>query len=137
MLLAAKRPGDALKEFETSQLREPDRFRSLFGAAQAAAQSGDRSKAKRYYARLVEIAARQSAMDGASSFANPAVSPLCNNRATASPTSAKFCSTVSGSAAAAAHKADVSRAVVAHASCFTSLRCAFGAALVFIVSDAA
>jgi tetratricopeptide (TPR) repeat protein len=56
MLLELKRPADALKEFETSHVREPDRFRGLYGAARAAEQSGDRAKAKRYYARLVEVA---------------------------------------------------------------------------------
>ena len=56
MLLELKRPADALKEFEASQVREPDRFRGLYGAAQAAAQAGDRVKAKRYFTRLVEIA---------------------------------------------------------------------------------
>ena len=56
MLLELKRPADALKEFEASQTREPDRLRGLYGAAQAAAQSGDKTKAKRYFARLVEIA---------------------------------------------------------------------------------
>jgi predicted Zn-dependent protease len=56
MLLELKRPADALKEFEASQLREPDRFRGLYGAAQAAAQTGDRVKAKRDFTRLVEIA---------------------------------------------------------------------------------
>jgi tetratricopeptide (TPR) repeat protein len=56
MLLELKRPAEALKEFETSQTREPDRFRGLYGAAQAAAQSGDMATAKRYFARLVDIA---------------------------------------------------------------------------------
>jgi len=56
MLLELKRPADALKEFEASQTREPDRFRGLYGAAQAAAQSGDIAKAKRFFARLVDIA---------------------------------------------------------------------------------
>src|SRR4029077_16034699 len=56
MLLELKRPADALKEFEASQVREPERFRGHYGAAQAAAQAGDRVKAKRYFARLVEIA---------------------------------------------------------------------------------
>jgi tetratricopeptide (TPR) repeat protein len=56
MLLELKRPADALKEFEASQTREPDRFRGLYGAAQAAAQSDDTPKAKRYFGRLVEIA---------------------------------------------------------------------------------
>jgi tetratricopeptide (TPR) repeat protein len=56
MLLELKRPAEALKEFEASQTREPDRFRGLYGAAQAAAQSGDIAKARRYFARLVDMA---------------------------------------------------------------------------------
>jgi tetratricopeptide (TPR) repeat protein len=56
LLLELKRPAEALKEFKTSQTREPDRFRGLYGAAQAAAQSGDIATAKRYFARLVDIA---------------------------------------------------------------------------------
>ena len=56
MLLELKRPADALKEFEAVQIREPERFRSYSGAAQAAEQSGDRAKAKRYFAKLVEMA---------------------------------------------------------------------------------
>jgi hypothetical protein len=56
MLLEAKRPADALTEFEASQQREPDRFRGLYGAAQAAAASGDTRKATRYFARLIEVA---------------------------------------------------------------------------------
>src|SRR5206468_6846421 len=56
MLLAARRPADALKEFEASQQRDPDRFRGLYGAAQAAAQAGDRAAAKRYYTRLIQRA---------------------------------------------------------------------------------
>ena len=40
MLLQLKRPAEAVKEFEASQRREPDRFRGLYGTAQAAAQSG-------------------------------------------------------------------------------------------------
>ena len=55
MLLAAKRPAEALKEFESSQVREPERFRGFYGAAQAAAQSGDTARAKRYFTRLVEL----------------------------------------------------------------------------------
>jgi Tfp pilus assembly protein PilF len=56
MLLAAKRPAEALKQYEMSQSREPDRFRGLWGAANAAQQAGDPAKAKKYYARLVKIA---------------------------------------------------------------------------------
>jgi tetratricopeptide (TPR) repeat protein len=61
MLLETKRPADAVKEFEASHTREPDRFRGLYGAAQAAEQSGDKAKAKRYFARLVEIAGQGTA----------------------------------------------------------------------------
>ena len=56
MLLELKRPADALKEFEASHVREPGRFRGYYGAAQAAAQSGDKAKAKRYFESLVKIA---------------------------------------------------------------------------------
>jgi len=56
MLMAAKRPADALAAYEQSQTREPNRYRGLFGAAQAAAQSGNREKARMYYTKLVEMA---------------------------------------------------------------------------------
>jgi len=56
MLLEVKRPADALKEFEASQVREPERFRGYYGAAQAAAQAGDKTKARGYYAKLVAMA---------------------------------------------------------------------------------
>jgi len=55
MLLELKRPGEALKEFEVSQVREPNRFHGFAGAAQAAAQSGNSVKAKQNYTRLVEL----------------------------------------------------------------------------------
>jgi len=56
MLMELGQPAAALKEFEASAVREPNRFRGLAGAAQAAAQAGDAGKAKQYYARLVELA---------------------------------------------------------------------------------
>ena len=56
MLLELKRPAEALKEFEASHVCEPERFRGYWGAAQAAAQRGDKVKAGRYFARLVELA---------------------------------------------------------------------------------
>jgi hypothetical protein len=56
MLLELKRPAEALKEFEASQVREPERLRGYYGAAQAAAQAGDKVKAKRYFAKLVAMA---------------------------------------------------------------------------------
>ena len=42
-------------------MREPQRFRGYVGAAQAAAQSGDKAKAKRYFARLLELAGQGTA----------------------------------------------------------------------------
>jgi tetratricopeptide (TPR) repeat protein len=56
MLLELKRPAEALKEYEASQQREPNRYRGLYGAAQAAAQSGNRAKARVYFSKLIELA---------------------------------------------------------------------------------
>jgi uncharacterized protein HemY len=58
MPLEMKRPAEALKEFEASEKHDPNRFRGIYGAAQAAAESGDNAKAKRYFARLVELAGK-------------------------------------------------------------------------------
>jgi len=58
MLMELKRPAEALKEYEQSQKREPDRFRGLYGAALAAEMAGDGKAARRYYARLVQIAGK-------------------------------------------------------------------------------
>ena len=55
MLLEVDQPAAALQAFESSSEREPNRLRGLYGAARAAAQSGDRAKAKTYYARLVAL----------------------------------------------------------------------------------
>jgi tetratricopeptide (TPR) repeat protein len=57
MLLELDQPADALRAFESSAQREPNRLRGLYGAATAAARTGDRDKAKRYYAKLVELTA--------------------------------------------------------------------------------
>jgi hypothetical protein len=56
MLLELKQPADALQAFEASALREPNRFRGLHGAAEAAALSGNRDKARGYYAKLALLA---------------------------------------------------------------------------------
>jgi tetratricopeptide (TPR) repeat protein len=55
MLLELKQPALALKEFEASQIREPNRFRGLYGAARAAEAAGDRQKAGEYFAKLVAM----------------------------------------------------------------------------------
>jgi hypothetical protein len=61
MLLAADRPAEALREFKAVQQVEPNRFRALYGAGRAAELAGDRAAAKRYYGRVVEIAASADA----------------------------------------------------------------------------
>jgi tetratricopeptide (TPR) repeat protein len=55
MLLADDRPNDALKEFEATMKKEPNRFRATYGAAKAALLAGDRAKARRYYRQLLDI----------------------------------------------------------------------------------
>lgn len=57
MLLEVKQPAEALKAFEASAKREPNRFHGVYGAAQAAARSGDADKAKTYYANFLILAA--------------------------------------------------------------------------------
>jgi tetratricopeptide (TPR) repeat protein len=56
MLLELKQPAAALKEFEASQAREPNRFRNYAGSARAAEMAGDRTKAAAYYAKLLVLA---------------------------------------------------------------------------------
>ena len=56
MLLAADRPAEALRAYEMSQQREPNRFRGYAGAARAAAAMADRPQAAAYYAKLLALA---------------------------------------------------------------------------------
>ena len=58
MLLEVGQPAEALKAFEASFQREPNRFRGIYGAAQAAALAGDRDKAATYYAKFVALAGK-------------------------------------------------------------------------------
>ena len=55
MLLELKQPAAALKEFEQSQVREPNRLRGYAGAAAAADAAGVRDKARQHYAKLIEL----------------------------------------------------------------------------------
>jgi predicted Zn-dependent protease len=55
MLMEMGQPAQALKEYEASMQREPNRFRGMYGAAVAAEATGDRTKARQYYARLAEL----------------------------------------------------------------------------------
>src|SRR3954463_11757545 len=58
MLMEVKRPAEALKEYEQSMQREPNRFRGYYGAALAAEMSGDAKKARKYYSSLVQMAGK-------------------------------------------------------------------------------
>lgn len=58
MLLETKDGMAALREFETTLDKEPNRFRATFGAARAAAASGDTVSARKYFDQLVKICAR-------------------------------------------------------------------------------
>lgn len=55
MLLELKQPAAAIVEFEATLRTAPNRYNSLAGAARAAELSGDREKAKTYYARLLTL----------------------------------------------------------------------------------
>jgi tetratricopeptide (TPR) repeat protein len=55
LLAELGRPGAALTEYEASLRSAPVRFRSFWGAAQAAEQAGNATQAKTYYAKLAEL----------------------------------------------------------------------------------
>ena len=54
ILLRAGRPADAAALFKIALLRQPNRARSLLGAARAAVQSGDQTAAATFYAKLLD-----------------------------------------------------------------------------------
>jgi hypothetical protein len=58
LLLDLGRPAEALREFEASQQREPNRLHGYYGAARAAELSGDTGKAKIQYGQLVTLTAQ-------------------------------------------------------------------------------
>jgi hypothetical protein len=55
LLLELNHPTQALQEFETSMQREPNRFNGFYSAARAAEMSGDRDRARKYYASLIAL----------------------------------------------------------------------------------
>ena len=55
LLLELHQPAQALREYEASLRDAPNRFNSLYGAARSAELSGEREKARAYYAKLVEV----------------------------------------------------------------------------------
>jgi hypothetical protein len=58
LLLELKRPSEALTEFKATLTKEPNRFRSLYGAAEAAKLSGNREAAQAYFRDLLTVAER-------------------------------------------------------------------------------
>ncbi|MDP1930752.1 MAG: hypothetical protein Q8L60_04785 [Gammaproteobacteria bacterium] len=56
MLLEAGRPREALTEFESTMVKEPNRFLTLFGGARAAEEAGAEAKAREYYQQLLDVA---------------------------------------------------------------------------------
>jgi tetratricopeptide (TPR) repeat protein len=55
MLLEAKRPQQALAEFQTDLKLHPNRFDALYGAARAAEAAGKQKDAAEYYALLLKV----------------------------------------------------------------------------------
>jgi tetratricopeptide (TPR) repeat protein len=58
LLLELREPQQALKEFEASLRVSPNRFNGLYGAAKAAENAGDRTKAASFYAKLAAVGER-------------------------------------------------------------------------------
>lgn len=58
MLLELKLPSEALKEFEATLTKEPNRFRALYGAAEAAKLAGNRDAAQAHFRELLKVAER-------------------------------------------------------------------------------
>jgi hypothetical protein len=58
LLLELKRPSEALTEFKATLTKEPNRFRSLYGAAEAAKLAGNRQASQTYFRELLKVADR-------------------------------------------------------------------------------
>ena len=55
LLLELNRPAEAFREYEASLRTAPNRFNGLYGAARSAELSGEKEKARAYYAKLLEV----------------------------------------------------------------------------------
>jgi tetratricopeptide (TPR) repeat protein len=64
LLLEVDRAADAVKPLETSQLRMPNRPRTLLGLARAYAKTGQRAKAAEHYRKLADIWKDRSSLPG-------------------------------------------------------------------------
>jgi hypothetical protein len=76
MLLELRRPAEALREYQATLKKEPNRFRTVYGAARAADAAGNREAARRYYQDLVKICVKADApgrveLSEARSFVTP------------------------------------------------------------------
>jgi hypothetical protein len=58
LLLELEQPAAALKEFQATLTREPNRFRSLYGAAEAARLAGNRQTEQTYLRQLLKVTER-------------------------------------------------------------------------------
>src|SRR4029079_9344479 len=56
LLLQSGQAAAALREFESANAENPNRFRGLYGAARAAEAAGDRARATAYFEKLVALA---------------------------------------------------------------------------------
>ena len=55
MLMELGKPAEALQEYEATLSISPNRFNSLYGAANAAAKAGDKEKARNLYAQFMAL----------------------------------------------------------------------------------
>jgi tetratricopeptide (TPR) repeat protein len=58
MLIQMNKPNEALEQFEAALKKEPQRFRSLYGAAHAAQLGGKRDLSQEYFRELLQMTAR-------------------------------------------------------------------------------
>jgi tetratricopeptide (TPR) repeat protein len=58
LLMELGQPAAALKEYEASIAKEPNRFRGLYSAARAAEASGNMAKARVWYDKFAQITAQ-------------------------------------------------------------------------------
>jgi tetratricopeptide (TPR) repeat protein len=61
LLMELGQPAAALKEYEASIAKEPNRFRGLYGAARAAEASKNMAKARVWYQKFTEVTAQADA----------------------------------------------------------------------------
>ncbi len=58
LLLQSGQAAAALREFESANKENPNRYRGLYGAARAAEAAGDRVRAAAYFEKLVALASK-------------------------------------------------------------------------------